>query len=574
MAIKPEVLTALLQKDLAEAGCCESNTLFPGISVRDTFAVSIRNSLTKKLVSNVAKDADDKALNKFLVVNEGCKNWTLRIDNSKTETLVGLLRQVLYEFWYKPSATCKGGAPLFDHPYDILEKGRVGPGSNIGASGGSFYAKLFSSRLTCSDPSLYFWYKRYIRSFPEFSNAEIIRIQNYGEASITSSSRLSFVPKNDEISRVICIEPTLNTFYQLGIAHILEDRLNERFGISLSSQPFKNRDLARLGSITDGLSTIDLSSASDSMSLEMLRYFLPADFYNQLIKYRCKSIDIKGRGTVELGMVSTMGNGFTFPLQTILFSCIVIAAARFRSNPIDGKGSDRLWGVFGDDIVCPREITADVICLLNTLGFTVNDEKTFVEGPFRESCGADFFNGVDIRGIYIKKVDTPQALNVAVNQLIRFSTKSGIQLRHTIKLLLSEIKVKLFVPPYEDLSSGIHVPYEFVREHFPRNRDTQSVLYELWIPRTKYLRIKDQGFILCPRGYKRLIYNPSGLLLSFLQGEVNGCSIGVRTDTIRYVRKRRSSSFWMGRGVSERDHFDYALDWQRWESVVAEYIER
>jgi len=570
MAIQPEVLFACLQKDLLENGCSESYSLFPGASVRDAFAISIRNSLLKKFINRVKPDADDKALDKFLTVNQRCKDWTLRINDSKAETLIGLLRQVLYEFWYKGLWHLE---PLVDHPYSVLEKSRVGPGSNIGARGGSAYAKLFSSPLTCSDPSLYFWYSRYIKSFPEWDAAENLRISHFGEASIAKSSRLSFVPKNDEISRVICVEPTLNTFFQLGLGRILEDRLFEKFGISLKTQPFKNRDLARLGSITDGLSTIDLSSASDSMSLNMLRYVLPSAFMQMLEKYRSISIDIKGRGTTELHMVSTMGNGYTFPLQTILFSSIVTACSIFRGLNLRKNNSESLWGVFGDDIICPKSITSDVLTLLDILGFSVNGEKTFVEGPFRESCGADFFNGVNVRGIYLKKLDTVQSLYVALNQLIRYETHSGISLSHTIEHILSNLRVLLFVPPYEDISSGVHVPYQMVRESYPRHKGTGSVKYELFIPRPSKIRITDDN-VLVPVGNKRLIYNPSGLLLSFLLREVNSCTIGVRTAPVRYMKKRRYCSAWYNIGVSVRDHFDYGLDWQRWETVVQSYLEK
>jgi hypothetical protein len=578
MAIKPEDVFSCLNIDLQEAGCTESADFYPDIQVRDAFAVSLRQSLFKKLKSRRTSLADEKALTKFLHVNENCKNWNLRIQDTKTEVLLGHLRQCLFDFWYRGN----GVAPLVDHPYDLITKGKVGPGANIGARGGSAYAKLFASPLHCSDQSLYFWYSRYIRNFPEWSNAEIIRRDHFGEASVGSNSRLSFVPKNDEISRCICIEPSLNTFFQLGFAQILEDRLLERFGISLSKQPFLNRDLARLGSITEGLSTIDLSSASDSISMKMLEAILPHDFLRWLKMLRCRSVEIKGRDTEELHMVSTMGNGFTFPLQTMLFSCIVVACMEFRNlrpyrsllndqASIVSDSSDDLWGVFGDDIICPSKVTRDGIHLLDTLGFTVNNEKTFTEGPFRESCGADFFRGVDIRGVYLKSLDTPQALYAAVNLLARFSVRSEIPLRRTIRFLLSNINKVTYVPPYEDLSSGLHVPVSMVRDR-GRSNGTQSISYELWIPKTSRYRITN-SHILSPSDAKSLIYNPSGLLLSLLLGEVNACTFGFRDKIIRYKRKRRYSSFWMSTGVSDRDHFDYGLDWQRWESAVEDLSE-
>lgn len=416
MAVEPKVLFSLLKKDLSDTfgpdflKDCQGD-MWPDITPRQAAGYSIFHSFLKKLETGRTKETDNKALDKFLACNTTCEEWSLPNHyDSRTETLLGEVRRAVYEFW------SKDGEPLVDHPIDCLIKGTIGPGVSIGSEGNSFYAKLFSSRLTCSDPSLYFWYKYYIKSFPEWSNAENIRIENYGSASVVTSNRLSFVPKNDEISRCICIEPTLNTIFQSGFGKILERRLGERFGISLPKQQLLNRDLARLGSLNDDISTIDLSSASDTISLKMLKWLLPAEFYNWLVRYRSVSTEIKGRGTVPLHMVSTMGNGFTFPLQTMIFACVVVAAFRFRGKPDCLSSTKHSWGVNGDDIACPSFITRDVIHLLEVLGFKVNDDKTFVEGPFRESCGHDYFLGSNVRGVYVKTLKTPASRYVAIDR--------------------------------------------------------------------------------------------------------------------------------------------------------------
>jgi hypothetical protein len=430
---------------------------------------------------------------------------------------------------------------------------------------------LFSSKLSCSDLSLYNWYKRYIQRFPEWSAAEEIRKETYGEPSV-ASSKLSFVPKNDQISRCICIEPTLNTYFQLGFGALLESRLKFRYGIDLSDQQFKNRDLARLGSITDNLSTIDLSSASDSISLRMLHWLLPKEFYTQLVKYRTPSVEVEGVGTVPMFMVSTMGNGFTFPLQTMIFASVVIACLRWRGltpqgYPLGQSTSDNLWGVFGDDIICPRSVTQDVIHVLSLLGFSVNSDKTFVEGPFRESCGSDFFLGSDIRGVYIKKLTDHASFYTAVNLLTRFSTKSGIHLFRLIRFLLSKVP-RLVVPRWEDLSSGIHAPsfLEDVRK-LSRDINLQGKSYRVLIPHQRAMLISEDA-IRVPRGSKKRIYNPNGLLISLLQGSINASKILVRQDDVKWRRKRRVTSFWDMIPASKRDRFDYGLDWRRWEIVA------
>lgn len=617
MAISPAVLKSYLLSDLSDQGLPLEGDPWPDITLRQSFALSISESLLKKWEVENSSDADKAALEKFLQVNVACKEWALpdlatlsETDGWRSEMLLNGVKDVVWSFWNRH------GYPLVDHPFDLLAKGKVGPGANALADGGDFYTKFFSSRLSCSDRSLYSWYRRYITAYPEWLSAEETRQSSYGDAVVVEGSRLAFVPKNDKISRCICVEPTLNTYFQLGLGWHLERRLSERFGIALEDQQFKNRDLACLGSITDGLSTIDLSSASDSISLGMLRWLLPPDFYNLLMKYRCSQVEIPGHGSVQLNMISTMGNGYTFPLQTMIFAAAVVACFHLRGIPVgksaslrkwgSGSTSENLWGVNGDDIVVPRSITQDVIFLLKLLGFSVNNDKTFVEGPFRESCGGDYFRGTNVRGVYIKRLKTDADLYSAYNRLVRFQTRSGIDLPKTLAFLFRNMKRVLLVPRWSNIDSGIHSPLSVARPYLRRDPDTQSYEYMELQPAAKKVRFTDSGKVVVPRRHKPRLYNPSGLLTSILQGSVKSGTVGVRdNDAIRYVAKRRLTSSWDGcelRGLTaakvvasprlyalagalldpliisdvqtKRHSYDYGLDWGRWESGCAAALER
>jgi hypothetical protein len=547
------------------------------MTIKEAAAVSLSNALIKKWEYDTTEAADKAALDKFLQSNQLCKEWSLPSQfDWRTEELLNGFKQAVDSFWFgqRRVFTSSGVARsygLVDDLRDIFHYARLGPGANIAARGGSFYTKLFSSPLTCSHPSLYYWYRYCIRSFPEWSSAELIRIENYGSTRTVQGSKLSFVPKNEKISRCICTEPTLNTFFQLGLGHILEQRLKSRFNIDLSNQQFKNRDLARLGSITDGLSTIDLSSASDSISLNMLRWALPPDMLQLLLKLRTPCTEVEGLGTVELHMVSTMGNGFTFPLQTMLFACAVVACLHFRGIPERRNRSDSLWGVYGDDIICPRLITEDVIHLLALLGFRVNNDKTFVQGPFRESCGSDFFQGTDIRGVYIKRLRHKQDFYVAINLLHRFVTNHGISLDKTLCLLFNSLKGKIhLVPPFENVDSGIQVPHCVARK-FLRSKRPNFWEYYALRPRVPKIRFEMEKAVV-PRSAKRLIYNPPGLLVSFLQRSIQGGTIGVRMDTVNYAPERCVTSMWHIIGCQGRDTEYYGLDWGRWETTVEDFF--
>jgi hypothetical protein len=563
MQISADALYSCLLDDLKDQGLDGSQEPpYLGLTTKLAAASNIRRSLLKKLQADNTEVLDSRALLKFLTSNFSCKEWELQDDSDEDQLLYGELKRAIYDFWFP------AGQPLIGNDQMIFDHAGVGPGSAVGALGSDFYSKLFASPLSCSSAYVYKLYTDCISTFPDWDSAEQFRSLSHGSANVVAGSRLSFVPKDKTVSRVICVEPNLNMFFQLGIGTILERRIHTYFGKYLKDQPFKNRELARLGSQGFGPVTIDLSSASDSMSLKMLKYMLPRSFYDLLCRFRSKSTDIPGLGYTELDMVSSMGNGFTFPLQTMFFSCIVLAAARvagikLRHDSLYGKDA---WGVFGDDIICDESIKDNVLRLLHLCGFTVNKDKTFVEGPFRESCGSDFFLGRNIRGVYVKHLDSMQKLYAVINQLNLFSTRTGIVLRKTVGYLLNFVKWNP-VPCWENDDAGIRVPFSLVRVTHPRSTILHgSLLYHAYRARGRFMRIGDSA-IFVGKHHKPLIYNPEGLFISFLRRAVNSSSISVRLDRTRYERKRCVAPNW---DTHPAGHLlDGWFDWQRWETAVA-----
>lgn len=562
MGIHPDALYRTLLLDLAE-GDREKlfmlDSLPPDASPRQAACHSLRKSILKKFKYEQTKEADKAAFQKFQQINSDCLNWELQFNDSWDEVLYGELKRSVYDFFHDH------GVPLLDSLDEFCHYGRVGPGASIGARGGDFYTKMFASPISCTSLGLYESYKGYIRNYPEWSNAESIRLEHYGSAHVVAGNRLSFVPKDDKISRTICTEPSLNMFFQLGCGHIIERRLLSKYGISMSDQPFKNRELARRGSLGLGFVTCDLSSASDSLGLKMLSGVLPRHVFDMLKLLRSPTTTFAGAKT-ELHMISTMGNGFTFPLQTMLFTSIVMAAFRARGvKPLYPRGADSgNFGVFGDDIICPDSIWPDVQRLLRLLGFKINHDKTFVEGLFRESCGADFYSGVNIRGVYVKALTTQQDLFAAINQLNLFSTRTGILLPRTVNLLCCKTDWTM-VPRDSDLSSGICVPLSLVSKHFKLDKNCQSLAYWRYEPVGLRIRIGEKALI-SPKGSRHRIYNPSGLLISFLQRSINSFSIGVRHDIIRYKRKLGVAPFWDAPPMVHP--LTGWFPWWRWETAI------
>lgn len=217
------------------------------------------------------------------------------------------------------------------------------------------------------------------------------------------------VPKTAVIDRVCCKEPDLNIFGQKAIGGFIRHRLRTRARIDLNNQAI-NRDLAYKGSISRSLATIDLSSASDSLSSGLVAYLLPTEWLKILDALRCAKTFIDGRSHVN-EMFSSMGNGFTFELESLIFWALAKSVCYL-------SGTRGRISVYGDDIIVPTPIAGSFCRVLNWCGFSTNVDKTFIRGPFRESCGGHYYGGCDVTPFFVRRpFKTESDLILTLNQL-------------------------------------------------------------------------------------------------------------------------------------------------------------
>ncbi len=220
-------------------------------------------------------------------------------------------------------------------------------------------------------------------------------------------SKLSFVPKSAKTFRSICTEPGLNTLVQLGYGQYMARRL-AAFGIDIRDQTV-NQNRALEGSLTGALATLDLSSASDTISKEVVYELLPLDWATALGRARSGKVLLPNGQVRDQEKFSSMGNGFTFPLETLIFWSLAAACC-----PQDSDAT-----AYGDDLIVPTECYPLLVEVLVALGFVVNLTKSYHTGPFRESCGKDYFRGTDVRPYYPKGWLTAQSLFVLHNWYVR-----------------------------------------------------------------------------------------------------------------------------------------------------------
>lgn len=273
-------------------------------------------------------------------------------------------------------------------------------------------------------------------------------------------AKLDFVPKSIFEKRTIEIGPSLAVLFQQAYDGFLRRRLLE-WGIDLTTQ-VPNQHLAFVGSLRgddpSSPCTIDLSSASDRVSFGIVAMLLPKSWTATLLRYRAKSIRY-GETSHTLEKFASMGNSLTFSLQTLIYAAVVRSVLRER-----GLQASK-WRVYGDDIIAPRSAIPAIVTRLEAFGFKINTSKSFFHGYFRESCGADYLRGMNVRPLYIKKplktvADLYKVLNLIQLTAIRVPNLAyAYEPLYRMVLALVPKNMKIFGDTRKDLDSCIWSPW-------------------------------------------------------------------------------------------------------------------
>jgi len=262
----------------------------------------------------------------------------------------------------------------------------------------------------------------------------------------TQGSRFTTVPKNNEKRRPINIEPFGNILTQSriggGIRKVLLDYYNQDLNI------LQNRHRELISDMCNA--TIDLKNASDSISMVLVEFLFPAYFVELLKSSRSPTVDVGDGELYVLNKISSMGNGFTFELMTL----ILTSACRVL---------DPTASVYGDDIIISRSCTSKLFGLLSEMEFVVNEQKSFIDGPFRESCGGNYHR---VEG-YVMSFDFKYCENIhdclmASNKAFFLSQYSSF--RRLYKALIRALPRALHGGPWSDRlerTHGVNNPFNF-----------------------------------------------------------------------------------------------------------------
>lgn len=366
-------------------------------------------------------DPEANASKKFEEAEEACRQTNARIRSfiSAPSRVSRATRNVIVTAMAKINEVLGPTVPCREWLYAC----RFGPGSfnHPGVRGlTSLYDKLqvrpsvspdmvgLGAHLIMSQP-------HWARSVTDSETVGFWPIVNESDLDVIPGNRVTFVPKTAVTHRAIAIEPLVNIYAQLGLGATIRRRLKRR-GIDLDDQS-ANQRAALKGSRDDSLATIDLSSASDTVAKELVRLLLPEGWFSALDICRSK-VGLYQDKWIRYEKFSSMGNGYTFELETLIFWSLCLGVCSEL-----GLNTDEVL-VYGDDIVIPTAAYGLLEEVLTFCGFTLNREKSFASGPFRESCGKDYYGGFDVRPFFVKEIpDEIQSLFRLANGIRKLASR-------------------------------------------------------------------------------------------------------------------------------------------------------
>lgn len=344
---------------------------------------------------------------------------------------------------------------------------------------------------------------------------------------IVLGSKLVTVAKDSRSDRTIAIEPGLNLWFQKGVGEMIGKRLL-REGIDLSKQRH-NQELSRIAAKFNNLATVDFSSASDTISNQLVEELLPSRWLELLKAFR-STFSSHGGSIIPLEKFSSMGNGYTFQLETLIFYVLAL----FVRRELGAKGR---VSVYGDDVILPSAAFDLYVLISKDLGFTINERKSFSSSYYRESCGSHWWGNVSIKPIFLKDpLDGKTQIIKSANSL-RLQAKDrnhsygcDARLEPVWNYLVSHLGKN---PPRISVGYGDCGLIDNLESagHLKRpEHGVEGFYVRLWVPLAIHFFCESQGLLLSK---VRAIGNNPDLTRPDVAGEGNNVPLPMRTKTAR-----------------------------------------
>lgn len=281
---------------------------------------------------------------------------------------------------------------------------RDGPGISSNCA----FTKKQEKRL---EPNLNLYKRGLGRHFFFNSKDAMTRLERYpvnNHRSLFSEgafAKVILVPKDSKGPRLISCEPQETQFIQQGIMDYMVQKLENhpltRGQVNFSDQSVNQR-MAIEASLYQEFSTIDLSEASDRISLRLVyAIFSGSKLLEPLLATRSAKTILPDGSILPLWKFAPMGSALCFTvLSWCLYSIVYSVLLLEGLAPSEARTSVY---VYGDDLVIPSAYADKIIDRLETFGLKVNRDKSFINSRFAESCGVDAISGNNVTPVRLRK---------------------------------------------------------------------------------------------------------------------------------------------------------------------------
>lgn len=298
---------------------------------------------------------------------------------------------------------------------------------------------------------------------------------------VQRGSRGSSVYKNSKKRRFINVECFLNVVLQKGAGYALRQclKINANCDLDLG------QDFHKLLISQPGWSTVDWSNASDSILCWLLEQLMMKNqkIFRILDTLRSKFVLIDTPFINEHDRsdhykmyhiphkFSSMGNGFTFEVLTLVNLAIV-------------RVMDQQATVYGDDVILRSVYAEQFINHMQKVGFVPNLKKSFINLPFRESCGGFYEDRIG----YIRSYDFKWNYNIAdcivtfnkIGRILRSHITWEHKLRDRMVNIYDELKALLPSTLCGPLVDSPDIPLWFERKNYKTKHSHDPFCKKKW----------------------------------------------------------------------------------------------
>lgn len=314
-------------------------------------------------------------------------------------------------------------------------------------------------------------------------------------------ARVILVPKDSRGPRLISCEPVDFQWIQQGlgraIVELVESHDLTKGRVNFTDQAV-NRQLALKSSLHRDYVTLDLNEASDRVSLDLVRLLFPPHIYEYLEACRSLSTELPNGEVITLKKFAPMGSSLCFPILALTVWAILAAGAP------DANVRKHIY-VYGDDVIVPTAYAENAMKHLESFGLKINHDKSCTGGLFRESCGMDAFNGVDVTPVRLRTVwSSTRSPDVYTSWIAYANSFYDRQYFNVYNLIVEELLLIYKEIPTKDMNLSCPSLYEVPIDakpsrHRQHPKGYQTLQWSVWDVKSRSINKEIDGWLMLLR---------------------------------------------------------------------------